>query len=246
MHKNIVMIIGCLLIMSPVTRAQQDNSLFKQAQKNHTEALVRSNVPKGVKKLEGTEQILYKKSPSAYESNWCSVTVPEAKNYKIHDLITIVVNESSMSSSVSESKTERETDIDISFDSILEFINFRPHADPRTGATPELKGTFVRDFDGSGEANRTDMLRARIQATVVDVMPNGTLVIEAQKKIVTDADATTVTLTGVCSSVDVSVGNVIDSSLIANLVVEKKHSGITRDATKRGFLTKLWDAISLF
>ena len=242
----IIITLGFLLIVSPVSVAQQDNSLFKQAQKNYAIKQSKRNVPAGVKKLEDSQEVTYSTTPSAFKANWISVSAKEFKNFLKNDLITIVVNESSVSSTKSESKMERETVVDLSFDAIMEFSNFRPQPDPRTGATPKTEGKFTRDFDGTGEAKRSDLLRVRIQATVVDVLPNGTLVIEAQKTIVTDAEKTEVTLSGVCNSIDVSAANVIDSSLIANLVVKKTHKGMAKQATKRGLFIKLWDAICLF
>ena len=59
-------------------------------------------------------------------------------------------------------------------------------------------------------------MRFRIAATVVDVLPNGNLVLEARKSIRSNQDLWEYSLTGEVRSIDVSSNNTVLSDHIAN------------------------------
>jgi flagellar L-ring protein precursor FlgH len=81
----------------------------------------------------------------------------------------------------------------------------------------------------------------RIAATVVDVLPNGNLVLEAQKEIQTNREVWTYTLTGTIRSQDINRDNTALSENIANLQIKKTQSGKVYDSTKRPWGTRLYD-----
>ena len=51
---------------------------------------------------------------------------------------------------------------------------------------PAVKADGEREFEGEGTASRTDTLTARITGRIIDIRPNGNLVIEAVKEITTE------------------------------------------------------------
>src|SRR5207249_1610300 len=112
--------------------------------------------------------------------------------------------------------------------------------------TPEVKMNGKRSFQGQGEVDRADTFTARITAEVLDVKPNGTLVLQARKRIKTDEEEQMFTLTGICRVDDVTADNSVLSSQLYDLELTKNHQGDVRAATKRGMVGKLLDVFNPF
>ena len=111
---------------------------------------------------------------------------------------------------------------------------------------PGVKADMNRQFDGNASASRTDSLVARIQAEIIDVKPNGVLVLQASKSVQMEENSYTITVTGTCRTRDITPDNTILSTQIAELQVIKEGDGTVKDATQRGVLHKLLDKINLF
>ena len=84
-------------------------------------------------------------------------------------------------------------------------------------------------------------IRDSVQATILDIKPNGTMVLEARKSLRSDEEAFTLVAVGVCRVNDISADNTILSSQLADLFVEKQHEGYLKKAAEKGPLTKLFD-----
>jgi flagellar L-ring protein precursor FlgH len=176
-----------------------------------------------------------------------AVPEPEPKTLKAHDLVTIVVNEQSSITSKGTNNMTRDSELDAKIDS---FVQFRLSSLTLKGLTPnvapEIKMSGTRSFQGQGEVDRADTFTARITAEVLDVKPNGTLVLQARKRIKTDEEEQMFTLTGICRVDDVTADNSVLSSQLYDLELTKNHQGDVRAATKRGTLGKLLDVINPF
>src|ERR1700761_5468393 len=103
-----------------------------------------------------------------------------------------------------------------------------------------------RDFKATGEYDRSDSLTTRLGGEVVDVKPNGTMVIKAERYIKIDEEEVTVTLTGVCRVADVDASNSVLSTDLQDLKLVKKTKGQVTDTNKRGLFHRLLDIINLF
>jgi flagellar L-ring protein FlgH len=177
------------------------------------------------------------------------LAVPEAKPREIkkHDLVTIIVAEESQSQTTGTTDLKKNADLDMKVDAYVKLNLAQMAAHAVTPATvPELKAEGQRDFKGDATVNRQDSFTARIGAEVIDVKPNGTLVIQARKHIKTDEEEQDFVLTGVCRAVDLTPDNTILSNTLHDLDVHKVTKGAARDTTKRGFIPRLLDFVNPF
>ena len=87
---------------------------------------------------------------------------------------------------------------------------------------------------------------ARITAEVVDVKPNGTLILQATEDIKTDEEEQKVTLLGTCRVEDITEDNTVLSNQLYNMSLNKQHKGAVKDTTTRGIFTRLLDWINPF
>jgi flagellar L-ring protein precursor FlgH len=176
-----------------------------------------------------------------------AVPEPEPKTIKKHDLITIIIREESEVSSQGTSDLKRQSDIDAKVDAFarLNLHNFA--LQPAIGPTPpELKASASRNFKGEATVDRTDSVITRVTGEVLDVKPNGTLVLQARKKIKTDEEEQTLICAGICRVEDVTPDNTVLSTQLFDLEFSKTNKGQVRNTTKTGLIHKLLDFVNPF
>ncbi|MCH8151957.1 MAG: flagellar basal body L-ring protein FlgH [Planctomycetes bacterium] len=179
-----------------------------------------------------------------------AVASPESREFQKHDLIQIVVRETSRVDTRQRLDAEKEYSIDGSIPrwpalSLRDLLDLR--IDPgRTGGRPELELEFNKGFSGNGRYRRQDDLTARLTAEVIEVLPNGSLVLEARTHIKTDEEESTIKVTGICRPEDVTAANTILSSQIHDLKIEKMHKGELKKANEKGIIAKVLDTIFAF
>jgi flagellar L-ring protein FlgH len=180
--------------------------------------------------------------------SFISVPIPEPKVIRKHDLVTIIVREESQFTSEGNAETKRESKIDAAIEDFIQFKlkNWEIQGGAIGPSPPRLAGNFNREFKGEGTVDRSDTFTARITAEVLDVKPNGTLVVQARKRIKTDEEEQAFILTGVCRAEDITADNSILSTQLYDLELSKRHKGTVRNATRKGWGGKLLDAISPF
>jgi flagellar L-ring protein precursor FlgH len=173
---------------------------------------------------------------------------PVARTVKKHDLVTIIVSEQSAFKSDGTTQLQKNQDFDAAIDAYIKmnlFSNFKI-AGVQPSTPPEIKTAMERDFTGTGDVEREDSLTARITAEVLDVKPNGTLVLQARKRIKTDEEEQMFVLSGVCRAEDVQADNTILSTQLYDLQLEKRHRGAVKDTMDRGWVPKLLDVFNPF
>jgi flagellar L-ring protein FlgH len=179
-------------------------------------------------------------------ASYMAVPEPAPKLLHKHDLVTIIVNEQSAYSTNGTNDLEKTADFDAQ---IADYIHMTENGSlvPEQPSNPlEFNAIGSRDLKGQAQVNRTDSVTARITASVVDVKPNGTLVLQATETIKTDDELQMLSLSGTCRVDDISLDNSILSTQLFDLHLTKVHKGQVRDTTKRGLFPRLLDWIDPF
>jgi flagellar L-ring protein precursor FlgH len=78
-------------------------------------------------------------------------------------------------------------------------------------------------------------LTTTVSARVVDVMPNGTMVVEGTKQIAVNSEHQTITLRGLVRPLDLTTANTVLSTQVGNLEIHVAGKGVVNDAIKRPF-----------
>jgi flagellar L-ring protein precursor FlgH len=177
-----------------------------------------------------------------------AVPEPQPRTLRKHDQITIIVREESAFSSKGRSELKKEAEFSAKLD---EFIKLKiRNAEIEGGGlgpnVPSVRATGTRDFKGQGTVDRSDSFTTRVQAEVLDVKPNGTLVLQARSHIKTDDEERYFVLTGSCRVEDVNADNTILSTQLFDKDLRHTSKGTVRESTRRGWLSHLLDAVSPF
>lgn len=176
------------------------------------------------------------------------VPEPEPRVFQKHDIVTIIIDEVSTQTSSQSLETEKDSRTRANLNSIVELMSLLElrlqQADTRNVSLIDFNAR--RNFTGEGDYERKDRFSARITATVLEVKPNGTLVLQASKRIAKDTEIQTIVLSGVVREQDITRQNTVLSSQMANLDITSHHEGQVRDAAKKGFITEILDALFAF
>lgn len=106
-----------------------------------------------------------------------------------------------------------------------------------TGALANLLGTSGdQELKGSGTVGRQTVISTTLGTRVVQVLPNGYLVIEGVKEIRVASEQQVITVRGVVRPADLGSNNVVQSDLIAQLEVSVNGKGVVGDAIRRPFV----------
>src|SRR4029453_13333148 len=128
----------------------------------------------------------------------------------------------------------------------LQIHNFEIQGGAQGPTPPAIAMSGKRDFKGEGRVDRSDRFTTRVQAEVVDVKPNGTLVLQARSRVRTDDEERYFILTAPSRVGDVRAENTILSSQLFDKSIDQRSKGNVRNATKRGWLGNLLDVITPF
>jgi flagellar L-ring protein precursor FlgH len=168
------------------------------------------------------------------------------REIKVNDLVTIVVVERSQSINEGEFNGRKNATVDAQLKSWVELdgLNLKPA--PQEDGDPRANGVYNTQFRADGELETRQSLQFNITARVVDIRPNGTLVLEARKRVRNNDEVLEAWVAGIVRREDISPSNRVTSDAIAELVVDMGSSGHVRDAYKRGWLHRIYDRFAPF
>jgi flagellar L-ring protein precursor FlgH len=184
------------------------------------------------------------------DASMFAIAPPEPRRFAKHDLVQILVRETSRAESKHELETEKDYELEGAIEAwpdirLSELLQLQMRAG-RTSNLPRLGIEANKEFEGEGDYKREDDFTARLTAEVIDVLPNGNLILEARTFIKTDEEESSMKVTGVCRPADVTAANTVLSSQIHDLRVEKVHKGELKQTNEKGIIAKVLDTIFAF
>jgi len=163
------------------------------------------------------------------------------RKFKVYDLVTIIVRQQRKYEADAELDTKKKWNLAGKLSDWFRFYDDCQHLgqDQLSNGEPGFRFDFDNKYKLEGENDREDRFQTRITAQVIDVKPNGNLVLEAVLEEQHDEEVASLTITGTCRSVDVSPDNTVLSTQLAALRIVEKNRGAVRDATTRGFVPRI-------
>ena len=177
---------------------------------------------------------------SMQQLSFTHIPVPEPRVVQVHDIVTILVDEKSEVLIQSRFDRRRTATLEAGINEFLRLDAFGrlvPSATASPGADLEA-GVRLQANGGSTDA---EGIRYRIAADVVDVLPNGNVVLEARKQIRSKRDTWEYTLTGTIAAEKIRADMTAVSEDIANLRISKDQTGKVSNSTRPGWGLRMFD-----
>jgi len=196
--------------------------------------------PPPVKMREAPEPKL---NPIYERYSWISTIPLPPQTFEVNDLLTIIVRQNSKYEADADLETKKGWQISSDLDEFIKFTDGGIGSAMFRRGQPNIDYRFRDKHKGEGDTSRRDKLTTRLTAKVIDVKPNGVLVVEATGLLKFDDESSRITVTGMCRKEDVTADNTILSTQIASLEVKVHNAGALRKVASRGWLLKLLDML---
>jgi len=175
------------------------------------------------------------------DSIWAKRDINKAWTYtddiarKVGDVLTILVTENSTIDNKAKRDLKKDTDKTIAFNGKLG--NFADLGEFGTDATSanELKSKA----DYKDERKFVD----RMTVVVIDIMPNGNLVVSGKRQRDLGGDVQTIEISGIVRPSDIKFDNTVKSEQVADFCIMSKNTGVAAPYTRPGFLGSILDVI---
>ena len=175
----------------------------------------------------------------------------DLRAYKVGDLVTVNIVETSSASKSASTQTGKDSSINAGIDNILGWEGKLKHltsfgnSDVRNNYDNSnlFKGSLSNSYSGTGSTSRGDRMTASITVHVIDVKPNGNLHIQGSRQIGVNSETQIMVLSGFIRPADISPDNTILSSYIADAKIEYAGTGAISDKQRPGWLTRAVDHI---
>ena len=160
----------------------------------------------------------------------------DRRAYRAGDIITVTLNERTVSSKSAETKIDKDGKVDFGEDTIL-------------GKLVDIKGNSLltnleqsRSFDGSGETDQQNRLQGSIAVTIADVLPNGLLVIRGEKWMTLTNGQEFIRISGLIRPDDVASNNTVSSTKVADARISYSGTGDLAAANKQGWASRFFNS----
>jgi len=101
-------------------------------------------------------------------------------------------------------------------------------------------GTSNTSLDGKGQSTLSSNVSVNLAAQVLEVLPNGMLVVQAARDITVGNDRQTILLRGIVRPGDIAPNNAIPSSALSDLEAEIKGKGAVAEVTRQPNVVVRW------
>lgn len=175
------------------------------------------------------------------EVSWTYRAPTPPRVLKRHDIIVVIVDEKTQV--ISEGELDRRKTANAAW-TLKDWVLLRGFSlipDPQSRGDPKISGQVEQRFRAEGDFQSRGAMKFRIACEVVDIRPNGTLVLEGRRWLRNNDEIWEISLLGVVRPEDVLPNNTVLSENVANLRVYKREIGQVRDGYRRGWFTRLFD-----
>lgn len=100
------------------------------------------------------------------------------------------------------------------------------------GVNPLLGMNSSTAQKGQGSTTSSSKLQTSLAGQVIAVLPNGNLVVEAQRQVLLNHQKETAIVRGIVRPGDIGPANIVLSTALSNLEIELKGKGVVTDATR--------------
>ncbi len=185
------------------------------------------------------------KTSYANGSIWQASSAGLADDLKAHargDILTVVVVESASASKEATTDTSRSGAVSAGIPNLMG-LESQLAGKSWIDLNNLLNASTNSTYKGSGSTTRKENLNATISARVMDVLPNGNLLIEGHRHVMVNHEDQIINLEGTVRPRDITPDNTVSSALIADARITYSGKGVVSDRQRPGWLMNALDYI---
>ncbi len=164
--------------------------------------------------------------------------IADQRARKVGDILTVLIQETS--SVKNEEKVERSNDTTLA--ARLESYSLSEKTF-LSNVLPRVDVRKSQDFNGQAKQNSDSEVRASIAVVVVDVQPNGNLVVAGTRTVTVNDETRTLKISGLVRPLDVTTNNTVGSAQVADARIAIVGDGANTRQVTRGPIGQLFDTL---
>lgn len=168
-----------------------------------------------------------------YQSGTAMYLFEDIKARRVGDIITIVLEERTQASKNAKTETDKETSLESQTPTAL------GDTFGRLGASVDNS----TEFDGEGKSSQSNSLTGNITVTVIDVHPNGNLVVRGEKWLTLNQGDEYIQISGIVRPVDVRPDNTVLSTRVADARITYSGQGFVADSNTMGWFAQFFNSV---
>ena len=151
----------------------------------------------------------------------------------VGDTLIISINEKTSASKKSNTNANRSGSSSFSVPSIFGLPG-------KSFQGADLEASSSTKFDGKGESASNNDFTGTITVTVVEVLPNGNMVVSGEKQVGINQGSEFIRFSGVVNPNTIVAGNTVSSTQVANANIEYRANGAIDSAQVMGWLARFF------
>lgn len=174
----------------------------------------------------------------------------DMKARRVGDIITINIVETSKANKSASTNTSRKNSVNAQTNALLGYEN--PDNIPGIGSVFNsmnlnpaigIDANYSSGFSGSGSTNRNENMTAKMSARIIQVLPNGNMVIRGSQEIMVNNEKQYITIQGVVRAADIDSNNTVLSTYIADARIDYTGKGDLTRKQREGWLSRFFDVV---
>lgn len=172
---------------------------------------------------------------SIYQCHSNRFLFEDLKARRIGDVLTVVLQENTNANKSASTSTSKDSGVSVAPPTIFGrgvTSNGRNILESEIGSSSS--------FSGTGGSSQSNSLNGSVTVSVVQVLPNGNLVVRGEKTLTLNQGSEVVQVTGIVRPTDITADNSINSTQIADARITYSGRGIVADSNAAGWATRFF------
>ncbi len=161
----------------------------------------------------------------------------------MNDIVTVEIVEDASATGSAGTSTSRQSSTSMGISGLMGLEQSLARARPGMNLNTMFGANTNNSFAGEGETTRSTKVLATISCTVVDVYPNGNLLVRGKRMILVNGEEQIITLSGIIRPVDITTTNTVESTRIADARITYQGVGPLADKQDPGWMTRVLDNV---
>ena len=160
----------------------------------------------------------------------------DSRARNVGDLVTIIVSESSEVDNSEDKSLSKSSSNSVKSD--FEASSGGGLAEQASNAALDLSNSAGRKFNGKSSYKDSRGFTDQITVSVVDVLPNGNMLLAGRRTLTIAGEARTLVVSGMIRSIDLGPDNRVNSRYVADLRTVYEGDGPSRRFVRQGWFSK--------
>lgn len=173
-----------------------------------------------------------------YNANTSNFLLEDEKARRVGDILLVNLTETTSASKNADTNLQKDDSVSIPNPTIFG----RPPTMLNGDYTLQQDIAPKRKFQGKTDSTQSNNLQGSISVTVVQVYPNGYLLVRGEKWITLNQGREYIRLTGIVRPQDITAQNTIDSTRIGNAKIAYSGTGQLANANRQGWLSRFFSS----